>query len=566
MASRYRAQGFWRDETIAQRFTRVAERAPDKLAIVDGARRISYGQALRSVENISQNLLNLGVPRGGVVALQSANCAEFLLMHLAAQRIGRLFLPLHDSWRHAEIKHLLTRTQAGVLVVPGVYRDFDYAAMALELRAHLPELHHIYRLEGASPGIANFEELTRPVSIDAAGLALETPDADSPAAIMLSGGTTAMSKMSRYSSNNFINMLNYFAVAVNLTADDVAAALAPCGTGATGYIYPMITPLFHGATSVILPRWRDPEEAIELIIRESCTYAVGIPTQLTRMIPGLEKRAVEEFSAFRVFSNAGAPLPLQTARRIEALMGCRIQSVYGATDGGTPTLTYVSDPEEKRLTTVGRVVPGYECDLRDSHGDRVAPGESGEIYWRGPDKSWGYLNDDEATALAFTADHFYKSGDLGSFDADGYLKISGRVRDMILRGGRNISPQTVEEQLIRHPSVLEVAVAAMPDAELGERACAFVVLKPDKTLTFAEAVEFLKGCQLAIWQLPERLEIVEDLPRSTGGKVAKAQLTLLVTQKMRAAQAHRHHVEPGQCSHPNLRFMTVPHGTGTDKP
>ena len=531
-AREYRARGFWRDETIAQRFRRIALLSPAKVAIVDGDRRITYQEALERVDNISRNLLALGLEAGGVVGFQAPNCAEFLLMHLATHQIGRLFLPLHDSWRHAEIQHLMARTIASVIVVPGVYRDFDHAAMISQIRSGLPALQHCFRLDEPSAGFDDFAVLTKPGCGAANDLSSEMPDPDVPAAIMLSGGTTAMSKVSRYSSNNLLSMLGNFATAIELAQDDIAAALAPCGTGATGYVYPMLAPLLWGATSVILSRWHDPEVAIDLIVREKATYAVGIPTQLTRMVPGLMNRTPSEFLSLRAFANAGAPLPFETAKNIETLMGCRIQSVYGATDGGTPTMTHISDPDDQRLRTVGRVVPGFECELRDPWGKPVRVGESGEIYWRGPDKSWGYLGDEEATAKAFTPDNFYISGDLGAFDDDGCLKIIGRVRDMILRGGRNISPITVEEQLIKHPSVLEVAVAAMPDPELGERACAFVVLKPNAMLTFDEAISFLQQCHLAVWQLPERIEVLDDLPRSTGGKVAKAQLTALVTRKL----------------------------------
>jgi non-ribosomal peptide synthetase component E (peptide arylation enzyme) len=528
----YRAQGLWRDETLAERFRRVASRSPSKVAIVDGNRRFTYREALNVVDSLSHSLLALGLEKGGVVGFQAPNCAEFLLMHLATHQIGRLFLPLHDSWRSAEIQHLMARTNASVLVVPGIYRDFDHAAMIAHIRPALPALKYCFRLDGHSTGFEDFSALTQSGRSTTVDLASDMPDPDAPAAIMLSGGTTAMSKMSRYSSNNLLNMLGNFVNAVELSEHDIAAALAPCGTGATGYVYPMLTPLLWGATSVILRRWQDPEDAIDLILREQCTYAVGIPTQLTRMVPALMKRTPREFVALRVFANAGAPLPFETAKNIEALMHCRIQTVYGATDGGTPTMTRLTDPDDKRLGTVGREMPGFECELRDLSGNPAGAGDSGEIYWRGPDKSWGYLADEEATAKAFTRDNFYISGDLGVFDADGYLKIIGRVRDMILRGGRNISPITVEEQLIRHPAVLEVAVAAMPDPELGERACAFVVLKSNATLTFDEAISFLRECHLAVWQLPERLEVLHELPRSTGGKVAKAQLTAQVTQKL----------------------------------
>jgi non-ribosomal peptide synthetase component E (peptide arylation enzyme) len=252
------------------------------------------------------------------------------------------------------------------------------------------------------------------------------------------------------------------------------------------------------------------------------------------MVPGLEKCRPSDFAGFKVFTNAGAPLSYETAVKIESLMGCRIHTLYGATDAGTPTMTDVQDPDEKRLTTVGRVQRGTDCQLWDPQGKPVPVGESGEVVWRGADKSYGYLGDDAATKAAFTPDGYYKSGDLGQFDEQGYLRIVGRIKDMILRGGRNVSPRTCEDPLMKHPSVLEVAVAAMPDPILGERACAFVMLRQGAQLTFDEMIRFLTEQRLAVWQMPERLEIVEDMPRSTGGKIAKAKLTEYVTEKLRA--------------------------------
>jgi acyl-CoA synthetase (AMP-forming)/AMP-acid ligase II len=301
-------------------------------------------------------------------------------------------------------------------------------------------------------------------------------------------------------------------------------------------IFPILTPLLHGATAVILERWGDPAEAVDLIVRHRCTYAVGIPAQLTLMVPALERRAATDFAHFRLFLNAGAPMPADTGLKIETLMGCVSQSMYGATDGGVPTATSVRDPRDKRLATVGRVFPGFECELRDPNGRPVPVGHSGEIVWRAPDKSWGYLGDDEQTAATFTPDRFYRSGDLGELDADGYLRIVGRVKDMILRGGRNISPLTIEQALIRHPAVLDVSVAAIPDKVLGERACAFVLLRDGASLTLPAAVDFLKQQQLAVWQLPERLEIVAELPRGPGGKILKSRLTAMVVEKMKAGE------------------------------
>jgi non-ribosomal peptide synthetase component E (peptide arylation enzyme) len=537
LAARFRASGYWRDVTIYERFRRTAEANLTKVAIVDGNRRISYAELLRAVHNVAGNLLDLGVPRGGVVAIQSRNAAELAIFHLAAHRIGRLYMPLHDSWRELELVHLLRQSQASALVIPGVYRGFDYAAMIWAIREQLPSLHHIFTLDGRDADLPSFDTLMMPGRRSVEMLDAELPDPDAPATTMLSGGTTSLSKISRFSSNNLLNMLDCYAESVKYVSTDVSAAIAPAGTGATGYIYPILTPLIYGGTSVILRRWSDPVEAIDLIVGERCTQATGIPAQLTMLIPHLESRPPAAFDAFRVFTNAGAPLAYDTAVKIESLMGCAVQSIYGSTDGGTPTMTRINDPQDKRLSSVGRTVRGCDCELWDAYGKRISTGERGEIVWRGPDKSWGYLADDVATQAAFSTDGFYRSGDLGEFDAGGYLRIVGRIKDMILRGGRNISPRSIEEALIKHPAVLQVAVAAMPDPILGERACAFVCLRRGARLDFDEMNRFLAEAKLAIWQLPERLEILHELPLSTGGKVAKAQLTRLVTENLNAERS-----------------------------
>lgn len=533
-AALYRRLGLWKDETICDQFLAASDRVPQKIAIVEPDRSITYGELRRMVDNLAGNILDLGVAPGEVFAIQAPNGIELPLVHLALNRIGRLFMPVHDSWRQTELRHLLRKAKAHAIVIPKEYRGFDHVAMLDEIRGELPDLLHVFVMGGSAPGCRDFAELLLPTRHTQAELAAQRPDPDLPGSIMLSGGTTSISKISRYSSNDLLTMLLHFMTGIEFNEHDVAAALAPAGTGATGYVFPILTPLLHGATSIVLKRWSDPEEAVDLIARNRCTYAVGIPTQLTMMLPALEQRSSKDFAQLRCFFNAGAPLPYATGLRIEQLMACTTASMYGATDGGVPTRTMLKDPEQKRLSTVGRVVDGCECQLWDEDGNPLPVGQPGEVVWRGADKSWGYLGDDEATTAAFTRDGFYKSGDIGQFDEDGYLRIVGRIKDMILRGGRNVSPRTTEELMVTHPAVLEIAVAAMPDPVLGERACAFVRLRPGASLRFDDMIEFLKEQKIAIWQLPERLEIVDDLPRSTGGKVKKAELTAFVTEKLKA--------------------------------
>lgn len=534
-ARQYRAAGLWQDVTLSERFLAQADRFADKLAIVVDGRRATYRQLQQDVLSVANGLLAEGLEPGDVIAGQLPNSYEIPVLHLACNMVGMLYMPLHDSWRALEVGHLLAQAKVKVVISRHLYRDFDYVRMIRDLRPDLPDLKtHFVIGESAGDGIKPFEMLIAAEPLGTKQIASLRPDPDYPAALMLSGGTTAISKISRYSSNDLQAMLNAARDGARFVETDVAAALAPAGTGATGYVYPVLMPLLNGGTSVMLPHWSNPEDAADLMVRENCTYATAIPAQLIKLLPTFRSRPRDDFHNLRVITNAGAPLPYDAAREVEELTGAVIQSIYGATDAGTPTLTTADDPREKRLGTVGRIVPGCECEIRDSDGNALPAGTVGEVTWRGADKSWGYLGADDQTRSVFTQDHFYKSGDLGQFDEDGYLKIVGRIKDMILRGGRNVSPLLIEEALIKHADVQDVAVAAMPDPVLGERACAFVIARPGAGLELAGLLDFLRGEGLATWQLPERLEIMQEFPRSAGGKTLKRELTALVTEKLKA--------------------------------
>jgi len=534
-ARQYRAAGLWQDVTLSERFLAQADRFADKLAIVVDGRRATYRQLQRDVLSVANGLLAEGLEPGDVIAGQLPNSYEIPVLHLACNMVGMLYMPLHDSWRALEVGHLLAQAKVKVVISRHLYRDFDYVRMIRDLRPDLPDLKtHFVIGESAGDGIKPFEMLVAAEPLGTKQIASLRPDPDYPAALMLSGGTTAISKISRYSSNDLQAMLNAARDGARFVETDVAAALAPAGTGATGYVYPVLMPLLNGGTSVMLPHWSNPEDAADLMVKENCTYATAIPAQLIKLLPTFRSRPRDDFHSLRVITNAGAPLPYDAAREVEELTGAVIQSIYGATDAGTPTLTTADDPREKRLGTVGRIVPGCECEIRDSDGNALPAGTVGEVTWRGADKSWGYLGADDQTRSVFTQDHFYKSGDLGQFDEDGYLKIVGRIKDMILRGGRNVSPLVIEEALIKHVDVQDVAVAAMPDPVLGERACAFVIARPGAGLELAGLLDFLRGEGLATWQLPERLEIMQEFPRSAGGKTLKRELTALVTEKLKA--------------------------------
>jgi len=529
---RNRAAGIWGDLTLVERVRKQAAASPDKLAIIDAKSQYTYGALAKTIDNLATNFLKMGVAREQVVACQVPNWAEMAIVHLALNRIGALCMPIHDSWREMEVAHMLKQSGAIAAIVPFNYAGFDYPAMIAAMRGELPKLGKVYSIGGAGAHSTAFEPLLADIPVDTKALDARRPDPNDPGALMASSGTTSLPKISVWSSNNIHALTRAFALGIEFVPSDVAAALAPAGTGAIGYCYPILTPLLNGGTTVILEKW-DPAAGVELIRKHRCTYGTAVPAQLTQMLPILETLKPTDFDGFRAFNNAGAPLPYDVGRQIEERMNCKVLGLYGATDGGTVASTKISDPQEKRLRTVGQPFEGREVKLVDANGEKLGPGEPGEIYWRTPDKSYGYLNDPEATAAAFTPDRFYKSGDLGRIDDEGYLMIIGRVKDMILRGGRNISPRLIEEVMIEHPAILEVAVAPMPDRVLGERACAFAILRKGATLTFEEIIAFLKERKVSVWQLPERLEVMEDLPRSAGGKIAKNKLTDFIAAKLK---------------------------------
>jgi acyl-coenzyme A synthetase/AMP-(fatty) acid ligase len=274
---------------------------------------------------------------------------------------------------------------------------------------------------------------------------------------------------------------------------------------------------------------------VALLESQRATHAAAIPTQLVKMLQedGIGGR---DFSAVRVITSAGAPLTPDTAVQTEDTFGCAVTTVYGTTDGGVITVTRTTDPVEKRRRTVGRPIPGAELVLRDpADGQPVPVGASGEATWRTPTKSFGYLNDHERTEAMFRGDGWYYSGDLGSLDEDGYLAITGRSKDLIIRGGQNISPLELEQIIARHEAVSEVAVVGVPDPVFGERVCACAVLTPGAArLGLDDLVAYMRARDIAPFKLPERLELFDELPRTAGGKLSKVTLRSAIVERAAA--------------------------------
>lgn len=525
-------RGYWSNRLIVDYVDEHAAAHPEKAALIDNRGTLGYAELAARTRNLAAAFLRLGIVAGDVVGIQSPNWSELPVTHLALDRIGAVFLPLHDGFRQEELKSLLTQARAKAMIYAASYRGYDHRALIGELQRSLPELR-IKIVMRAVPASDEFAFDT--LAADATWRSVHgeryleacRPSAASPMQIMVSSGTTAVPRCSVFCDNAMVYKLvqQYGRYACHLGPDDIAAAIAPAGTGSTGYNFPVLAPLLWGATSVLLERWDGlrPELALDLMARHRCTYAVMIPTQLAKLVsaPDLERY---DFSALRFITSAGAKLPIAVAEAAERAFGCVMQTNYGSTESAVAALTCIDDPEDKRRT-VGRVVDGQELRIVRADGTPAKPCEAGEIWWRGANGGFGYLNMPEASKAVWDSAGWYHSGDIGVLDADGYLSITGRIKDMILRGGRNINPRQIEEILVQHPKVTDAAVIPLGHPVLGEIACAVVIpASQQERPSLDELNQFILAKELAVWCQPEKLVLMDDFPRNAGGKVDKLAL------------------------------------------
>jgi cyclohexanecarboxylate-CoA ligase/acyl-CoA synthetase len=517
LVEEYYRDGAWQERKLYEVVDEIADRRPDAVAVVDQHERLTYRELSDRSSSLARWLLDQALADGDAVAIQSGNRTMLAVGHLACGRVGATFLPLATTWRQTEIAHLLRTAKVPVVVVPGPDRGVDFLEIVQDVRGGLPDLRVVAISEGDahSDDVINIEGVLK----EAGERVAVHHDPDAPRYVMVTSGTTGMPSMGLWTDNNLWIMLQQYIAAVRMDQDDVTVGLAPGGTGATGYLYAVLAPLLAGATSVLLEHW-DPRAALDLIESERATTVTAVPAQSIKLLQD-ETIAERDFSALRAVTNAGAALAPDVAVGIERTFGCRVNQCYGATDGGTATISSIDDPAAKRHHTIGRPLAKTEIRLLDADRRDVDRGGIGEITWRGPTKTTGYLNDPERDAAMFFGDGWYTSGDLGQIDEDGYLHIVGRSKDLIIRGGQNISPRELEDYMISMPGVSEVAVVGVPDPVMGERTCAVIVPRPGAEITLDAVVAYLEAQQVARFKLPERLELRDDLPRGVGGKVTK---------------------------------------------
>jgi cyclohexanecarboxylate-CoA ligase len=528
---RARLAGHWQDRLVDACVAAAAAERPEAVAVVDGAATLTYGNLERSVRAAAGSLAALGVGRGAVVSWQLPNWHEAVILHHAVLRLGAVSNPIVPIYRHREVGYILRQAESQVVVVPGEFRGFDYPAMIADLRPGLPSLRHVVTARPAGRAALRFDELLQ----GEPGFAgMPARDADDPVLLMFTSGTTAHPKGVVHTHNTLDYECRSIIEVYGLGPDDVVFMPSPV-THITGLLYGLLMPAMLRTRVVLQDVW-DATAALRLIEQQRCSFTMAATPFLHGLV---HHRDLPSFdvTSMRVFACGGADVPPALIRQAGERLGTTATRVYGSTEFPTLSTSPPDAPPDKRAGTDGRAISAAEYRIVDDAGADLPAGQTGELLVRGPELFLGYLAASDNDG-AFTPDGWFRTGDLAVVDLDGYVSIRGRKKDIILRGGENISATEVENLLFEHPAVREAAVVAMPDPVLTERACAFVVPEAGQTPTLPELTAFLLGQQLAKQKLPERLELVAELPKTQSGKVQKFRLRELIRDKLAPAAGH----------------------------
>lgn len=517
--------GLWRGQIITDFLDAFAASWPDKLAIIDRRGVCSYGELQRLSVRCAAGLLALGLGRQDVVSLQLPNSREWVILHIAATRIGAITNPLVPMYRERELEFMLRLAETRLLVVPDRFRNYDHAAMALRLRALAPDLERVMVVGDSAPaGCLSWNDfIDRPWEReqDAARLAALRPDANEVTELIYTSGTTGEPKAVLHTSNTIVTPQLALAEVLRLTQDDVLHVASTFGHQ-TGFLGGVRLPLQLGATVVYQDVW-DPVAFLRLIEQHRITISNGGPTYLQDMLRVLEQQH-RDVSSFRIFRCGGAPIPRVLVREAKAkLPHVSVHSGWGQSENAVVTMTRPGDPEAKIVETDGQVQPGMEIRVANAANQTVDSGTEGRLQCRGAFLFVGYARRPDLTTQSFV-EEWFDTGDLAVQDTDGFIRITGRSKDIIIRGGENIPVAYVENVLYENEAIQDVAVVSMPDERLGERACAFVVLRPNAELTMAAMQDHMQRSGVAKQYWPERLEIVSEMPRAANGKIRKADL------------------------------------------
>ncbi|CAA0237120.1 medium-chain fatty-acid--CoA ligase [Escherichia coli] len=514
----YRQQGLWGDASLADYWQQTARAMPDKIAVVDNhGATYTYSALDHAASCLANWMLAKGIESGDRIAFQLPGWCEFTVIYLACLKIGAVSVPLLPSWREAELVWVLNKCQAKMFFAPTLFKQTRPVDLILPLQNQLPQLQQIVGVDKLAPATSSLS-LSQILADNTPLTTAITVHGDELAAVLFTSGTEGLPKGVMLTHNNILASERAYCARLNLTWQDVFMMPAPLGH-ATGFLHGVTAPFLIGARSVLLDIFT-PDACLALLEQQRCTCMLGATPFVYDLLNLLEKQPAD-LSALRFFLCGGTTIPKKVARECQQ-RGIKLLSVYGSTESSPHAVVNLDDPLSRFMHTDGYAAAGVEIKVVDNARKTLPPGCEGEEASRGPNVFMGYFDEPELTARALDEEGWYYSGDLCRMDEAGYIKITGRKKDIIVRGGENISSREVEDILLQHPKIHDACVVAMPDERLGERSCAYVVLKaPHHSLSLEDVVAFFSRKRVAKYKYPEHIVVIEKLPRTASGKIQK---------------------------------------------
>ncbi|MGC4250100.1 MAG: AMP-binding protein [Sphingobium sp.] len=527
-AAGYRASGAWPDETFSMLLARRVAEVPDKVVLVDGDTRLSYRELSDAIDRVAVLFRAQGLGQGDIVALQLPNWHEFVIVYYALERVGAVAVAISIDFRSSEVDYVLKFAGCKGFIGCSSYKGFDYGAMIDGLRGDLPQLKFV--------GVVRGEDRGGAISLDAAIRATGCPagfvpaplDPDALTRILFTSGTTGNPKGVTHNHNTSLWPARMLNQDMELGADEVMLLYLPL---ALNWGYLTIAQAVMLGASVVLMEKFDAVAALELIEKERVTYIPTAPASIVAML-NVPDLARYDLSSLRMVVAGGTSFPVEKIRAFRQHFGATLIELYGMLEtGGYHTYTRPTDDPELVAGSVGKPGSQMHLRIRDTEDRDVPDGSPGEIQCDGPGTQLGYHNNTKANMEAFTEDGWFRTGDLGLIDASGNLRIVGRLKEIINRGGKKYYPREIEEVIYTHPKVLHAAVIGLPDVRLGESNCLCIVPRPGQEApTLDEFVAMLRD-RVAVYKLPERLEVFDELSYTPTGKVQRHAMVKRVLER-----------------------------------
>ena len=532
-ARRYRERGYWADRSLAEELAIVFRRFADRVALIDGGREYTYRDVDRMSDRLALNLLALGLKPLDRVVVQLPNVVEFVVLYVALQKAGVIPIAALETHRHNEVSQFVQIASAVACVYPEAQGDFRFGPMIRRVQAESRSLKWLVVLGQAAAGEHSLRDLIdRAPALSRSALEGIVIDPADPAVFQLSGGTTGVPKLIPRTHNDYAYNSRTAAPVCGVSGDSILLLVLPIAHNLP-LACPGVQGYFFQGGKIVLSTSTRPADVFGLIQKHRVTHVKLVPALLIRLIDSVDIGNFD-LSSLKVIQCGGQRLQPEVRVRARQLVpGATVQENFGMAEG---MLFFVrlDDPEDVRLETCGRPIsPDDEAKLVDEEGNEVAPGEVGELACRGPYTLRGYFSAPEHNARAFTPEGYYLTGDLMRLHPSGNYVVEGRRKDLINRGGEKISAEEIENLILSHPGVQNVACVPMPDAEMGERMCACVIPRRGHALELKALVEFLMAKEIAKFKLPERLEIMSEFPVSPFGKVSKKALVEMVARGTR---------------------------------